>query len=103
MSKKQRLSVSVDAELIEAVEDAVAQRRSDSVSAWVNEAVRAKLIQERRLEALSTFITAYEASHGAITDEEMRLATRRARASAVAVRGSRPEKRDRIHRRRSPR
>jgi len=89
MSKKQRLSASVDAELIEAVEEAVSRGGVDSVSAWVNEALRLKLAKDRRLEALAAFIADYEARHGEITDEEIRHATRRARASAVSVRGIR--------------
>ena len=92
MSIKQRLSASVDADLIEAAEDAVARGRFDSVSAWVNEALRFKLAQDRRLEALAAFVAAYEAEHGEITLEEMRLAARRARAGAVAVRGTRAAK-----------
>jgi Arc/MetJ-type ribon-helix-helix transcriptional regulator len=86
MSNKQRLSASVDAELIEAAEAAVAGGRFESVSAWVNEALRLKLEQDRRLEALATFVAAYEAEHGEITAAEMRLAARRARARAVVVR-----------------
>ena len=89
---KQRLSASVDADLIEAAEDAVARGRFDSVSAWVNEALRLKLAQERRLEALAAFVAAYENEHGEITPEEIRLAVRRARTNAVTVRGKRKGK-----------
>ena len=56
MNGKQRLSASVDADLIEAAEDAVASGRSGSVSAWVNEALRAKCDQDRRLQALDAFV-----------------------------------------------
>jgi Arc/MetJ-type ribon-helix-helix transcriptional regulator len=87
MTGKQRLSASVDADLIEAAEDAVARGRSGSVSAWVNEALRLKLAQDRRLEALASFVAAYEAEHGVITAEEMESAARRARAVATLVRG----------------
>jgi Arc/MetJ-type ribon-helix-helix transcriptional regulator len=87
MSRKQRLSASVDAELIKAVEAAVAQGRFVSISAWVNEALRLKLDQDRRLEALAAFVAGYEVEHGEITAEEIRLATRRARARAIPVRG----------------
>jgi Arc/MetJ-type ribon-helix-helix transcriptional regulator len=86
MIPKQRLSASVDADLIEAAEAAVAGGRFDSVSAWVNDALRLKLEQERRLQALGAFVFAYEAGHGEITREEIRDATRRARNRAVAVR-----------------
>ena len=103
MSIKQRLSASVDADLIAAAADAVARGRFDSVSAWVNEALRLKLAQDRRLEALAAFVGAYEAEHGEITLEEMRLAARRARAGAVAVRGTRAGKGPATGRRRSAR
>lgn len=64
---KQRLSASVDEELIEAAEKSVARGDSESVSAWVNDALRLKLAQERRLEALAAFIAGYEGEHGEIT------------------------------------
>jgi len=83
---KERLSASVDAELIKAAESAVARGQSESVSAWVNDALRLKLDHDRRLEALAAFVAAYEADHGEITPEEMNQALRRARSRAVAVR-----------------
>ena len=83
---KRRLSASVDADLIEAAEAAVGRGGAESVSAWVNEALRLKVTNDRRLEALATFIAEYEAKHGEITDGDMRDATRRARARAIAVR-----------------
>jgi len=86
MQPKQRLSASVDADLIQAAEAAVARGRFDSVSAWVNEALRLKREQDRRLEALGTFVAAYEAEHGEISAEEMRDATRRAAGRALVVR-----------------
>ena len=89
---KQRLSVSVDSDLIDAVEKAVSRGRTESISAWVNEALRSKLDQDRRLEALSDFISRYESEHGLITAEEMQMAARRARSSARAVRGVQIEK-----------
>src|SRR5262245_26198298 len=100
---KQRLSVSVDSELIKAVENAVSRGRTETVSAWVNEALRSKLEHDRRLEALANFVANYESEHGQITDEEMRLAARRARSTAITIRGAanrrRPGKRSgRSHR-----
>jgi len=87
MSIKERLSASVDSELIRAAEAAVKRGLSVSVSAWVNDALRLKLEHERRLDALADFVTAYEKEHGEISSEEIRMATRRARARAIAVRG----------------
>jgi Arc/MetJ-type ribon-helix-helix transcriptional regulator len=103
MSRKQRLSASVDADLIEAAEHAVARGVAASVSGWVNEALRLKLDHERRLEALAAFVAAYEAEYGRIAPEEMRQATRRASARAVAVRGIAPASRVTTRRRRHPR
>jgi Arc/MetJ-type ribon-helix-helix transcriptional regulator len=86
---KVRLSASVDAELVAAAEAAVAKGRLESVSQWVNEALRSKAEQDRRLEALGAFLAEYEAEHGEITPEEIRGAARRARARAVATHGAR--------------
>jgi hypothetical protein len=90
---KERLSASVDSDLIEAAEKAVARGHAESLSAWVNEALRLKLVQERRLEAVAAFVAAYEREHGEITVEEMQMAARRARQRAVVVRGPRSGKR----------
>jgi hypothetical protein len=68
---KVRLSASVDAQWVAAAEAAVAKGRLESVSAWVNEALRWKAEQDRRLDALGAFIAAYEDEHGQITPEEM--------------------------------
>ena len=87
MSAKERLSASVDAELIAAAQEAVAHGRAESVSAWVNDALRLKADHDRRLAALDEFLAAYEAEHGEITEHDMRDAARRARAGAVVVRG----------------
>lgn len=90
---KERLSASVDSDLIQAAEKAVSRGHSESVSAWVNEALRLKLVQERRMEALAAFVAAYEREHGEITAEEIQMAARRARQRAVVVRGHPAEKR----------
>lgn len=87
MSVKQRLSASVDADLIAVAQEAVAQGRAESVSAWVNEALRQKAAHDRRLRAVDEFVAAFEAEHGEITEDEMRAAARRARGRAVVVRG----------------
>jgi Arc/MetJ-type ribon-helix-helix transcriptional regulator len=87
MSTKERLSASVDSVLIRAAEEAVKRGLATSVSAWVNDALQLKLDQERRLESLAAFVSDYEKEHGEISPEEIRAATRRARANAVATRG----------------
>jgi Arc/MetJ-type ribon-helix-helix transcriptional regulator len=92
MTTKRRLSASVDAELVAVAQEAVTGGHAESISAWVNDALRLKADHDRRLQALDEFLTAYEAEHGEITDEEMRDAARRARERAVVVRGN-PEQR----------
>lgn len=92
MTTKRRLSASVDAELVAVAQDAVTGGHAESISAWVNDALRLKADHDRRLQALDEFLAAYEAEHGEITDEEMRDAARRARERAVVVRGN-PEQR----------
>jgi Arc/MetJ-type ribon-helix-helix transcriptional regulator len=87
MSSKERLSASVDAELIAVAQEAVTHGRAGSVSAWVNDALRLKADHDRRLAALDEFLSAYEAEHGEITEQEMHDAARGARAGAVVVRG----------------
>lgn len=86
MTEKYRLSATVDAELVAAAQAAVAAGGADSVSAWVNEAMRRQADHDQRLAALGAFISAYEAEHGEITTEEVKEAGRRARGRAVVVR-----------------
>ncbi len=92
MTTKRRLSASVDAELVAVAQQAVTGGRAESISAWVNDALRLKADHDRRLQALDEFLAAYEAEHGEITDDEMRDAARRARERAIVVRGN-PEQR----------
>jgi Arc/MetJ-type ribon-helix-helix transcriptional regulator len=87
VSVKERLSASVDADLVAVAQEAVAHGRAESVSAWVNEALRLKVAHDQRLRALDEFVAAFEAEHGEITEAEMRDAARRARGRAVVVRG----------------
>jgi Arc/MetJ-type ribon-helix-helix transcriptional regulator len=96
---KVRLSASVDADLLAAAEAAVARGHMESVSAWVNEALRAKAEHDRRLEALGAFVATYEAKHGEISAEEMRAAARFTGARAVARPAVRlPSRRSSSHR-----
>jgi Arc/MetJ-type ribon-helix-helix transcriptional regulator len=90
---KGRLSASVDPDLLRAAEASVARGRARNVSSWVNDALRMKLEEERRLDALAAFVQAYEAEHGVISEAEQAEATRRARARAIVVRGRTPRKR----------
>jgi Arc/MetJ-type ribon-helix-helix transcriptional regulator len=70
-----------------AAQQAVSDGRAENISAWVNDALRLKADQDRRLRAVDDFLAAYEAEHGEITEDEMRAAARRARERAIVVRG----------------
>ena len=89
MSGKQRLSVTVDPDLIAAAEAAVAAQDADTLSAWVNDAMRLKVENDARLKALAFALGEFEREHGKITAEEMASAAREARRRAVVVRGTR--------------
>ena len=93
MKAKERLSASVDAELLRAAQSAVGEGRAPSVSAWVNDALRLKVDHDRRMQALDVFLAAYEAEHGAITDAEIEQAVRRAQSQATVIRSAPTRKR----------
>jgi hypothetical protein len=59
MPIKRHLSVTVDADLVEAGHVAVGAGFAESVSAWVNDALRLKMEHDRRLRALDEFIAGY--------------------------------------------
>jgi Arc/MetJ-type ribon-helix-helix transcriptional regulator len=99
MSGKQRLSASVDADLMAVAQDAVAAGRAGSMSAWVNDALRLKADQDRRLQSLDEFLAAFESEHGPITEQEMEEAARAARGRAVVIRDTPEPKRGTARRR----
>jgi len=88
-SRKERLTVTVDPDLIEAGNQAVAAGLAGSLSGWVNAALVERAVRDRRLQSLADAITAYEADHGPISAEEIASQARRDREKAVVVRGSR--------------
>ncbi len=86
MRNKQRVSASLEGDLVDAGQAAVAAGDAESFSAWVNDALRRQVDHDRRLRALDEFLAAYEAENGEITEQQMHDATDRARARAVIVR-----------------
>ena len=86
-TRKERLTVTVDPDLVEAGNQAVADGLADSLSAWVNAALVDRALRDRRLQSLSEAISAYEATHGEITPDEMTAQARNDRESAEVVRG----------------
>ncbi|MGH8980702.1 MAG: hypothetical protein ACRDWE_06745 [Acidimicrobiales bacterium] len=94
MTTKQRLSASVDAELLQAAQRAVNEGRADSISAWVSDALRLKAEHDKRMQALDSFLARYEAEHGTITEAEIDDAVHKARSKATVVRSKSARKAD---------
>ena len=84
--QKRRVTITVDADVVEEATRAVAEGRASSVSAWIGEAMVARPTNDRRLEALGELIAEYEAVHGTITDDELAQQTQADRDSAALVR-----------------
>jgi hypothetical protein len=82
MSSKERISASIDADLVVAGHKVVDAGRAESRSAWVNRALRAQAERDQRLAALDAFVGGFEADHGEITGAEL--------ATAVALRAHGP-------------
>jgi len=94
-ARKQRLTVTVDPDLIEAGNRAVANGDADSLSGWVSAALAERVQRDRKLEDLRTAIADYEAEFGEITAAEIATQRRADREDAVVVRGRGPGARGR--------
>jgi len=90
-TRKQRLTVTVDPELVEAGQRAVESGRADSVSGWVSAALEEKIRRDRKLERLATAVADYEKEFGEITTEEILSQQHADREDAVVVRGKRQQ------------
>jgi hypothetical protein len=71
MSTKERLTVTVDPQWIEAGAAAVDAGVAPSLSAWVNLALAERAAKERQWQALGQAIAAYEADFGVISPDEL--------------------------------
>jgi hypothetical protein len=92
MARKERMTVTVDAELVEAGNRAVKAGRADSLSSWVNDALVEREARERRLRGMAEAIAAYEREHGVITEDELLAQERADQKAALVVRGRRQSK-----------
>jgi hypothetical protein len=88
MSKKGRITITLDRGLIEAANAEVAAGRADSLSAWIGRALAEQLELEIRLAAMADAVAAYEAEYGAFTPAERAERQRRDRRNAIVIRGS---------------
>lgn len=98
--RKKRLTVTVDPDLIEAGNRAVASGSADSLSGWVSTALADKVRREEMLEHLRGAIADYEAKFGEITAREIAAQRRADQEDAVVVRGRRAATASRASRRR---
>ena len=89
--RKLRLTVTVDPELVEAGNRAVAKGSAGSLSAWVSQALVDRARRDQQLAQLGEAIADYEAEFGEISAEEIARQRRADREAAVVVRG--PQKR----------
>lgn len=87
--RKQRLTVTVDPELIEAGQRAVASGHAESVSGWVSAALEDRIRRDEKLALLAAAVADYEKEFGEITVDEMLRQQRHDREDAVVVRGKR--------------
>jgi hypothetical protein len=77
------MSVALDPELDERIRESAARSRK-TLSEWLAEAAKAKLLAElgeeaelqRKMRGLDRFLEEWQAEHGAFTDEEMAEASR---------------------------
>jgi Arc/MetJ-type ribon-helix-helix transcriptional regulator len=99
--RKERLTVTVDGDLVKAGNEAVAAGRAESLSGWVNAALAEREAKERRLRAMAEAVAAYEKEFGTISAEEMTAQQRADDRAAVIVRGPRRKGASRTGRRRS--
>jgi hypothetical protein len=85
-ARKQRVTVMVNRDLLEAANQAVASGRASSLRAWVNAAMAERAAKDRHLRALAEAIASYEAELGTIAEAEMIAQQRKDRRTAIAVR-----------------
>jgi Arc/MetJ-type ribon-helix-helix transcriptional regulator len=91
--RKERLTVTIDPDLVAAANEAVAAGRAGSLSGWVNLALAERAAKERRLRAMAAAVAAYEAEFGKISAAEMEAQRRADERNAVVVRGPRRARR----------
>lgn len=91
-SRKQRLTVSVDRDLITAGQSAVDAGQATSVSAWVSAALEDKVRRDRKLALLAEAVATYERDFREITADEIHAQQRADREAAVIDRRTRTSK-----------
>lgn len=90
-SRKRRLTVTVDPELIDAGQRAVKSGQAESVSGWVSTALEEKIRRDLKRELLATAVADYEQEFGEISADEIATQRRADRQDATIVRGRRQQ------------
>jgi hypothetical protein len=88
-SKKHRLTVTVDPELLAAGQRAVESGQAESVSGWVSVALEDKIRRDQKLGLLAAAVADYEKEFGEISADEIVAQRRADRQDATVVRGRR--------------
>ncbi|HEX8109605.1 MAG TPA: hypothetical protein VF516_17865 [Kofleriaceae bacterium] len=83
------MTVTVDRDLLDAANEAVASGRASSLSTWVNAAMAERAAKDRYLRALAAAIADYEAEFGTISEAELIAQQREDRRTAIVVRDRR--------------
>ncbi len=84
--QKQRVTVTVDEELLQEASAAVSEGHSRSVSEWIGEAMAQRRDRDQRLAVLRSLVSEYEAEHGVISDDEIEEQAQRDRDAAASLR-----------------
>lgn len=71
--QKKRLTVTIDPALVKAGTMAVRRGLARSLSDWANAALEARAREDERAHAAARAAAAYEAEHGAFSDEELSI------------------------------
>ena len=79
--------MTVDHELVEAGNEAVAAGQAESLSGWVNSALAERAARDRRLRSLAEAVEDYEAEFGEITEAELAVVRQRDGRRSVVVQG----------------
>ena len=80
---KERVTITVEVDLLNHAKSAVQEGVCRSVSEWIGRAMEEQLAKDARLAAMDEWIAEFEAEHGPITDEEIAEQMRRDREAAA--------------------
>jgi hypothetical protein len=84
-ARKERVTVTLDPEVIRAGNIAVEAGRAVSLSAWINAALSEQVFKEKKLKAMAEAVKAYESEFGAFTKEELEERRRLDRENSILV------------------